>query len=244
MQRWPGRCIRLIRQRQQQSDRPGAASAAASTPSPKKDHEAGPSTNAPLKESRLAKLPGGAYVLLPLTDAAQLTVGDKKETAEVTALVVSFLTSVAWPAVVVLVTWWLLKAPQIQVFLTRVSRGITQLSVAGLEIKLSEGATATLEDLHKLIGQIPETHKEWVSNSHLGPQFQMVVSDIKNYLTTPSCDSGDPLQPADFASFRFTLHVPDVLLTHSFRQLVDYIGRKRGGAGRIFSMRIGIIGKA
>jgi hypothetical protein len=226
-------------------DNPGAASAAANMPSAKKDGEAAPSNSAALKESPLAKLPGGGYVLLPLTDAAQLTAGGKKEWTEaLPPLVVSLLTSIAWPVAAVLITWWFLKTPQIQVFLTRASRRVTELSVAGLEIKLSEGATATLEDLQKLMGQIPDTHKDWVSYSRLGPKFQMVVSDIKNYLTTAACDSGKPLQTSDFALFRFTLHVPDVLLTHSFRQLVDYVGSQRGGAGRIFSMRIGIIGRA
>jgi hypothetical protein len=230
---------------------PAAGKAAAAAPT------ASGTASAPAGSAAPVALPVVAvgetrFLLVPVAAAPPAEKKEKAEgalaqfTALVTALV-PLAAALAWPLASLVLAGWLLQAPQMQFLLSRMSRRITQLNVAGLEIKLSEGAAATLEDVQKLIRQVPETHKDWVSNSHVGPQFQLVVSDLKAYLTGSSPAGrryGAALSPGDFARFRFTLHVPDVLLAHSFRQLVDYIGVSRGGAGRIFSMRTGIIGKA
>lgn len=226
------------------------ATAAASSPSEAASSPAGVPAGAAVPAAWPVVTVGDArYLLVP---ASALPTADKKEKdegafAQATALIsalVPLAAAVAWPLASLWLAWWLLQAPQVQFLLSRVSRRITQLNVAGLEIKLSEGAAATLEDIQKLIRQVPETHKDWVSNSHVGPQFQLVVSDLKHLLTVRGLYHGQPLTDKEFGRFRFTLHVPDVLLAHSFRQLVDYIGDRSGGAGRIFSMRMGIIGKA
>lgn len=231
----------------------GKVATAASSPSEAASSPAGVPAGAAVPAAWPVVTVGDArYLLVP---ASALPTADKKEKdegvlARATALInalVPLAAAVAWPLASLWLAWWLLQAPQVQFLLSRVSRRITQLNVAGLEIKLSEGAAATLEDIQKLIRQVPETHKDWVSNSHVGPQFQLVVTDLKAHLTgnaPAGLRYGDALSSDDFARFRFTLHVPDVLLAHSFRQLVDYIGFSRGGAGRIFSMRTGIIGKA
>jgi len=156
---------------------------------------------------------------------------ERKETQKTwLADAAALLSSIAWPAVAWIIVFRLLKTPQIAVLLTHVSRHVTEVKVAGVQLKLSEGAAATLDDLKKLLGTIPETHQEWVKNTNVEEEFQLVISA--------------PIESADFGNFRFTLHVPDVLLTHSLRQLVDYVGDDRGGGGRMFSSRRGIIGLA
>jgi hypothetical protein len=188
-------------------------------------------------------LPSGGYVLLP---SAEVSVSAKKENVFVESVNVatSLFAAIAWPVAVLIVALRCLKTPQVMDLLNRIFLRTTQLTVLGLEIKLNESGTATLSDLQNLIDQVPETHRDWVANSHLTTGFEQVVSGIKEYLTTSRCDSGPPLDQKDFGQFRFTLHVPDVLLAHSLRQLVGYMGNDRGKAGRIFSERHGIIGKA
>jgi hypothetical protein len=159
-------------------------------------------------------------------------------------VVSSLVSAIAWPVVALIIALQLLKKAGASVFIERVFRRTTELSVLGWQIKMSEGATATIDDLGKLIAQVPETHKEWVANSHLHTQFDLTIGDLKTYLTTDICDSGPPLSQEDFGRFRFTLHVPDVVLEHSLRHLVAYVGSDRGKAGRLFSARRGIIGKA
>jgi hypothetical protein len=154
------------------------------------------------------------------------------------------LGSIAWPLVAGIIVFRLLRAPQLAVLLAYASRRVTQVSVAGVQLQLSEGAKATLDDLQTLLSTIPETHQEWVKNTHVEDEFQLVISDLRKYLCTQSITNPIPIDGDDFGTFRFTLHVPDVLLTHSLRQLVDYIGNDRGGGGRMFSSRRGIMGLA
>jgi hypothetical protein len=174
------------------------------------------------------------------TGAAERKEPQKTWLADAAAL----LGSVAWPTVALIIVFRLLKMPQVAVLLTHVSRRVTEVSVAGVQLKLSEGAAATLDDLKKLLGTIPETHQEWVKNTHVEEEFQLVISDFRDHYLSTSSGSAAQIELSDFGNFRFTLHVPDVLLTHSLRQLVDYVGDDRGGGGRMFSSRRGIIGLA
>jgi hypothetical protein len=185
------------------------------------------------------------YALVPVSDLAKLKapVPATQDVDWLTALV-EIAGSVAWPAAILLALWRLLKAPQVEVFLTRLAQRATHINMAGLEIKLSEGAKATLEDLQKLIKQVPETHEEWVTKSHMSMQFHQVVSRLRTFLCQADPRFTAPLTDDDFRQFRFTLHVPDVLLTHSVRQLLDYLGSERAGGGRLFSARRGIVGLA
>src|SRR6266446_3241697 len=188
-----------------------------------------------------------AYALIPVSDLAALTKetrgsGDTGQTW--LESLVALVKYIAWPGAAIFLVLRLLRAPQIELLLTKLSQRTTQISVFGLEIKLSDGAKATLEDIQKLIAQVPDTHQDWVENSHLEARFQHVVSHLRFYLCEANSDFPIPLPLAQFRELRFTLHVPDVLLTHSVRQLVNYVGSDRGRAGRLFSTRRGIVGLA
>jgi len=183
------------------------------------------------------------YAMVPLSGFVRLSDSKSgKSTENSAATWATIVTACLWPIVTLVVVLRLLKEPQIKLALTKLSRRVTQLKVAGLEIELSEGAVATLDDLQKLIGQIPETQSDWLSNTHLNAQFRFVVTDIQQYLLTQNPDFVFALSKDDLDKFRFTIHVQDVLLRHSFRQLVDYVGYERGNRGRIFSSRRGIVG--
>jgi hypothetical protein len=190
----------------------------------------------------------GGYVMVPVSALPQLMkatgAADEPEPGFWATICAAILAAVAWPLVVFCLVGRLMKAPQIELLLTRLYERTTKLTIVGLEINLSEGAKATLEDLQTLIAKVPATHQDWVDNSHLEDRFRYVTAGLRTYLCEKNADFPTPLPADEFSRFRFTLHVPDVLLTHSLRQLVNYIGFTRGGAGRLFSSRHGIIGLA
>jgi hypothetical protein len=184
----------------------------------------------------------GGYLIVPLSQANLATPQKKDEDVGILPSLFQALGALGWPITALLIAYSLLKRPEINVLIQRVWQRIGEVKVAGLEIKFTDGAKTSIDEVKNLFDQIPQTHKEWVSNSNLGRQFELVVADIRHYLT--GAKPGQPgLPPDDFAKFRFTLHVPDVLVEGALRQLVNYIGCDRGGSGRIFSIRLGIIGQ-
>ncbi len=191
----------------------------------------------------------GAYALVPVSNLSQLNKPaeeDKKDGgAGWLSWFATVLASIAWPVTTLILAWLVLGHQSVRDLLGRISQGATQIKVAGLELELTPQAKATIEDLQTLIAQVPATHHEWVANTHIGDQFRRVVREIRSHL----CDAAvhpfsSALPEADFRNFRFTLHVPDIVLTHSVRQLVNYSDGSGGRAGRIFSTRRGIIGLA
>ena len=196
-----------------------------------------------------AQATGGGSVTMPGAVPSVTPKGSGKESDDKApsfwTAVSAIFASLAWPVATYILIRMVLKTPQLEILLNYLYRRTSQISILGLEIKLSEGAKATLDDVRTLISKVPESHQVWVHNTHLLEQLRNVTSDIRGFLLTKP-----PNYPAALASqgevnqLRFTLHVPDIVFTHSLRQLVDYMGCGRGGAGRLFSARRGIIGLA
>lgn len=160
-------------------------------------------------------------------------------------IIPSVLSALAWPLAALCIFRMALKAPQVEILLEYINRRTSQISIAGLEIKLSNGAEATIRDIKTLIEKVPETHQAWIHNTRLQDQLLKVIEDLRIYLTTSQPNHFNSIATDDeFKRFRFTLHVPDIVFSHSLRQLVNYLGCGRGGAGRLFSARRGIIGLA
>lgn len=167
------------------------------------------------------------------------------KSSNVWSMLSSAATALAWPIAALLLVRMVLKAPQIEVLLNYIYRRTSQISILGFEIKLSEGAKVTIEDVKTLIRKIPESHQTWVHNTHLLEQFRNVIVDLRAHLIAERGTPSKPiLEEKVFKALRFTIHVPDIVFAHSLRQLVDYTGCGRGGAGRLFSIRRGIMGKA
>lgn len=191
------------------------------------------------------------YALVPVAPTPPPTVpGAKQATAERDDAPwwAELIKSTAWPAALLLFPFLayvgLFRHESVRLWLSHLWRRTTGINIAGVEIKLNEGAKATIEDIQRLVSLVPAAHQDWVNYSHIEARFQLVVGGLQRYLTSASKEFATPITAADFQGFRLTLHVPDVLLTHSVRQLVDYVGSERGGAGRIFSVRRGIVGQA
>lgn len=188
-------------------------------------------------DASIITLPAGSLVIVP-SGAAQILNAKKDEPSTVLAI----LTAVAWPVAAIVIAIVLLRTQEIRDLLSRVSHKATELKVAGLQITLSEGAAATIDDLQKLVDRLPKAHEKWAYNSRVVDQFGRVIQELQGYLKTASGASGKRVPPDDYRSFRFTLHVRDVLLNDSYRQLVNYVGADQGRAGRVFSTRRGIVG--
>lgn len=158
--------------------------------------------------------------------------------------IAELLRSIAWPLAALAALFVLVRNEQIGIVLRKLSQRATHINVAGLEIKLNAGAQATIEGVERLVRQVPETHQEWISHSHISSEFHRVVSGLRDYLCSHTPDFDIALTREEFDQFRFTIHVPDVVVGHALRQLVNYLGADRGGSGRIFSIRRGIVGLA
>lgn len=192
---------------------------------------------------------GGGYVLVPVTDLAALPKGIPKETKSETpnwgTTIAAIAGAVMWPLVTLVLVLFALRTPQIQALLNFLNRRTSQIAILGVEIKLNDAAEATIDDLKTLVGKVPQSHQAWVHNTHLLEQFRSVIAQLKAYLETHHTGYSRALCDVDeLKKLRFTLHVPDIVFSHSLRQLVDYMGFGRGGAGRLFSVRRGIIGLA
>jgi hypothetical protein len=104
-----------------------------------------------------------AFVTMPLSQFVALTRKAENPAFQYVQSFFELLSSLAWPVLAGFVAWIVLKRPEVAAFLARSSSRVTKVSVAGLEITLSEGAKATIEDLNKLLLQVPESHREWAS---------------------------------------------------------------------------------
>lgn len=192
---------------------------------------------------------GGRYALVPVAEMALVATaapnGAKPDSPDWGASIAAVAGAVMWPLVTLFLVLAALRAPQIQVLLNFLNRRTSQIAILGVEIKLNDAAEATIDDLKTLVGKVPQSHQAWVHNTHLLEQFRSVIGQLKAYLEAHH--SGYPRALCDaveLKKLRFTLHVPDIVFSHSVRQLVDYMGCGRGGAGRLFSARRGIIGLA
>lgn len=220
----------------------GGVAAAASPGAPAASQAAVPVSAASALAAAPRPLEG--YVVLKLSELPTAARQGTDNAPDSSAAWTALLSAWAWPLCALAGLAMLLRAPAVKLLLERLPRHVTQINVAGMEFKLSAGAQAAMADLEKLIGQVPETYRDWIAASNVSSQFQLLVARLKTHMTTDSPAFGERLQEQDYNRLRLTLHVPDVILEHSLRQLVDYAGSDRGKAGRVFSMRIGIIGKA
>lgn len=207
------------------------------------------STVQPLPSGPATQTAGGGYVLVPAADWVALAKDIPKETKPESpswgTTIAAIAGAVMWPLVTLILVLVALRAPQMQALLNFLNRRTSQIAILGVEIKLNEAAEATIDDLKTLVGKVPQSHQAWVHNTHLLEQFRSVIAQLKAFLETHHDGYLRALCDADeLKKLRFTLHVPDIVFSHSLRQLVDYMGFDRGGAGRLFSVRRGIIGLA
>ncbi|HLJ86370.1 MAG TPA: hypothetical protein VKZ53_06075 [Candidatus Angelobacter sp.] len=145
--------------------------------------------------------------------------------------------AVLWPVLAVMLVWYLLHSKAAITFFRQLGTVFSNLKMpGGLEIGFATAIKSSQEEV------LSDYRKQVISKyDGLSAQYQIaetlsriVSGPIKNFFETAGIK--DP-------HFRCTVHVRDILFDNSLYQLTNYIGREKGGKGRAWSIRRGMIGR-
>ncbi len=147
--------------------------------------------------------------------------------------------ALAWPVVVLIVLIVLIilfSSDTAASKLSNIFKPFKSVKLFAAEFVLSEEAKSSTEGiLTKYKKQVKEQFDKWIQRKNLTFSFHAVIQeDIHEFFAVHNIDK---------SSFRFTIHVPDLLVENTLYQLLDYYPKGKG-AGRVKSIRFGIIGKA
>jgi len=168
----------------------------------------------------------------------QVVVGSREKCDGSSDTLVKVLTSLlSWPFVALSLLLYLLFFPRAPDRFATLLRPFRSLKFFGTEFVLDrqsgETANAAILVYRREVQQkFDRFARKWkLADLHQEVVDQFLSSLGKGY---------------SVAGFRSTLHVPDMLLADTFYQLLDYYPKPggRGGRGRTWSTRFGLIGKA
>jgi hypothetical protein len=151
-----------------------------------------------------------------------------------------------WPVVIAGVILYLGISRVAAARLASIFGRFRSLKLAGSEIAFSE------EGARRLATDAEHVFDEFRREADLEFQLQARRQDLRRKLElifqSSSADINDDNNLRTCVAkpgFRCAIHVPDILFTDTLYQLLDYYPKQeRGGAGRRFSARFGIIGRA
>jgi hypothetical protein len=151
----------------------------------------------------------------------------------------SFFKSFGWPHVFFILGLLILLNPRLRRQFMRILRRITHLKTGVVEIELQlEESTdyqeVTTKELRAYRSKIKEAYDTAAARQAIRDRLAGVYRSVTDLLASLGKTGGD---------IRCTVHVPDVLFDETLYQLASYYP-KGGGAGRTFSTRRGIMGKA
>ncbi len=152
---------------------------------------------------------------------------------------------VTWPVVVAGIILYLSISGVAAARIASIFARFRSLKVLGAEVAFSE------EGARRLATDAQENFDEFRRQADLEFQRQARRQELRRKLelifqsSEPVADDAEIQACRDKKDFRCTIHVPDILFTDTLYQLLDYYPTQvRGGAGRRFSTRFGIIGRA
>ena len=139
-----------------------------------------------------------------------------------------------WLVLIVILLWSMLRSEAAINFFKGL--GVSRIKTpGGVELEFATQVKSSLEDVLRDYRQ--QAVKKY---DGLALQYQIaetldriVKGPIKNFFQSIG------KQP----NFRCTVHVRDILFDNSIYQLTDYVGRDKGGRGRAWSVRRGMIGR-
>ncbi len=144
---------------------------------------------------------------------------------------VTLVQAIAWPVVVILI---FLLTPLGRRLIDTVSRRVTRVKGYGIEVELSPEKAAELRD------NLQDVFTEYRTKMKAKFDQLVLAYNIREHIKTITMQCLTEDQKKDY---RCTVHVPDVLFEDGMYQLIDYYP-KGMGAGRSFSIRFGMVGKA
>jgi hypothetical protein len=153
---------------------------------------------------------------------------------------VDLVSAVAWP-VVALATLSFFATNRGRLLLYPLLRRIRKLSGGGIAIELSAEAAGATK------AEVEGTLRDY--GAALDQEFQRLAyaHDVRDHLRAVIQEVFDAASGEgwDEPPYRSTVHVQDALFTGALYQLLDYDGSgANGGAGRRFSIRFGMLGRA
>jgi hypothetical protein len=151
-----------------------------------------------------------------------------------------------WPVIVAGIVLYLGMSRVATARLASIFGRFSSLKLLGAEVAFSE------EGARKLATNADEIFDEYRRQADLEFQRQAHLHGLRRRLELVfQSSSPDIPNDADIKActgkldFRCTVHVPDILFTDTLYQLLDYYPpQPKGGSGRRFSTRFGIIGRA
>ncbi len=142
-----------------------------------------------------------------------------------------------WPALIVVLIIYLLHSQQSINFLEQMARVISTIKVpGGLEIAFASTVVKSKQEevLGEYRQQVNKQYDALASQYQVGETLdRLVKGPVEKFFQ----EIGK--QP----KFRCTIHMRDMLFANSLYQLVDYKGEGKGGRGRAWSIRRGMIGR-
>ena len=142
-----------------------------------------------------------------------------------------------WPALIVVLIIYLLHSQQSIKFLEQMAKIISTIKVpGGLEIAFSSTVVKSKQEevLGEYREQVKKQYDALASQYQIGETLdRLVKGPVKEFFQKIG------KQP----KFRGTIHMRDMLFANSIYQLVDYVGEGKGGRGRAWSIRRGMIGR-
>lgn len=116
---------------------------------------------------------------------------------------------------------------------------VKSVNLFGNGIEFGENVKIESElSIKKYRSRINDAYNYQIQKEQLNDKLRYLVEDVKEYLCTVGTATPDELK------LRCTIHIQDLLIQESLYQLLDYYPKSNGGAGRIKSIRFGIIGLA
>lgn len=151
------------------------------------------------------------------------------------------IAAIAWPSAAIIVVLLFAFHPRLN-RLFGMARAIRKIKAGGVEMEINtdvvdEVRTQLNESVDKLMSNAKDEYDRMLRVMRIPNYLQSVMTDcVPRVLQSQSlCEKPKGL--------RGTIHVQDIVFSEYLYQLTDYYP-KRGGSGRRFSMRYGVIGRS
>jgi hypothetical protein len=142
-----------------------------------------------------------------------------------------------WPVLIVILLWSLLHSKASINFFKQLATIVSNVKIpGGLEIDFATAIKTTQEEvLKEYRGKVVSKYDGLATQYQIAETLSRIVDGpVKAFFKTSLGKEPD---------FRCTVHVRDILFDNSIYQLIDYVGREKGGRGRAWSVRRGMIGR-
>jgi hypothetical protein len=146
--------------------------------------------------------------------------------------------AVLWPVLIVILIWYLLHSKAAITFFQQLGGIFSTLKIpGGLEIGFATAVKSSQEE-------VLSNYRKQVISKYDGLAKQYEIEDILGRIVNGPIKKFFAQNNIPQPDLRCTIHVKDILFDNSLYQLTNYVGRGKGGKGRAWSVRRGMIGRS